>query len=267
MSSPSISALTAGSSFSATIAALTKIDIKPSRTPCFFSNVSRQRSRNAIAPDMSISLNVVSIAAFCCASFRRSAMRRRSRVMRTRVSRPVAGRGRGGAVTGGGAGSRASRDGGADLGSAGGSLPGEGAECASAATTSCFVMRPPRPVGVICAASSAVSAISLRAAGPDRSSASALRFSLPPLAGRGRGGGRLGAPGKARPFGGDVEPRQHALDAAVDKAPGAHILGLLLAPHDVRARIAPQHIGQGLERERIELLDPDQRHRFVTLLG
>src|SRR6516162_1472290 len=87
MSSPSISALTAGISFSATIAALRKMDMKPSRTPCFLSKLSRWRSRTAIASVISISLKVVSIAAVFCAAFNRSAMRRRSRVMRTRTSR------------------------------------------------------------------------------------------------------------------------------------------------------------------------------------
>ncbi len=109
MSSPSISALTPGISFSAAIDALTKTDIKPSRTPCFFSKASRHCSRNAIVRLMSISLKVVSIAAAFCAAFSRSAMRRRSRVIRTRTSRsPTTGGGEGiagaGAGTVGGAG-------------------------------------------------------------------------------------------------------------------------------------------------------------------
>src|ERR1700733_13242047 len=88
MSSPSISALTAGNSFSAATQALTKNDMKPSRAPlCFFSKASRYSLRSAITADMSTSLKVVSIAAVFCASFSLAAMVRRSRVMRTRCSR------------------------------------------------------------------------------------------------------------------------------------------------------------------------------------
>src|SRR6266849_1851791 len=36
--------------------------------------------------------------------------------------------------------------------------------------------------------------------------------------------GALGAADKARPLGGDVDPGEDPLDAAVDKTPGAHVL-------------------------------------------
>ena len=61
--------------------------MKPSLTPCRFSNSSLYSLRIAITALMSTSLNVVSIAAVFCASFSRRAMVWRSRVMRTRSSR------------------------------------------------------------------------------------------------------------------------------------------------------------------------------------
>src|SRR5258705_188014 len=73
-SSPSISALTAGSSFKPAIQAFTKNDMKPSRAPCFFSKFSFSRSRSAMTLVMSTSLKVVSMAAVFCASLRRLAM-------------------------------------------------------------------------------------------------------------------------------------------------------------------------------------------------
>src|SRR5580700_6163632 len=78
MSSPSISAFTAGNSCRAVTHAFTKKLMKPRRTPaCFFSNASRYSLRNAITADISTSLKVVSIAAVFCASFSRAAMVRR----------------------------------------------------------------------------------------------------------------------------------------------------------------------------------------------
>ena len=87
MSSPSISALTAGISRSAWMQAFTKKPMKPSFTPWRFSNSSLYSVRSFMIALMSTSLNVVSIAAVFCASLRRRAMVWRSRVMRTRSSR------------------------------------------------------------------------------------------------------------------------------------------------------------------------------------
>ena len=87
MSVPSISALTAGISFSACTQAFTKKPMKPSFTPCFFSNTSLYWLRSAMTLVMSTSLKVVSMAALVCASFRRRAMVWRSLVIFTRSSR------------------------------------------------------------------------------------------------------------------------------------------------------------------------------------
>ena len=102
MSSPSISALTLGSSLSAAMQALTKKPMKPRRTPCFFSKLSLYSARSAMTWLMSTSLKVVSWAAVFCDSLRRSAMVLRSRLIATRSSRSA--RGRGPACTGAGAG-------------------------------------------------------------------------------------------------------------------------------------------------------------------
>jgi hypothetical protein len=56
MSVPSISALTSGTSFSAWTQALVKKDMKPSRTPCFFSNSSLYWFLSAMTSVMSTSL-------------------------------------------------------------------------------------------------------------------------------------------------------------------------------------------------------------------
>ena len=69
-----IEALTDGMSFSAMVAAFTKKPMKPSRTPCFFSNRSLYLARASITAVMSTSLKVVSSAAVSCASFRRRAI-------------------------------------------------------------------------------------------------------------------------------------------------------------------------------------------------
>src|SRR5271166_1119654 len=145
MSSPSISALTAGNSFSAATQALTKNDMKPRRTPsCFFSNASRYSARSVITADMSTSLKVVNIAAVFCASFRRAAMVRRRRVMRTRSSRGSASRGGFAARAGAATVTGRSRN----------------------ASTSPLVMRPSLPLpGPICTGDRCCSSISLAAAG------------------------------------------------------------------------------------------------------
>ena len=95
ISVPSISALTVGISLSACTQARTKKPMKPSFTPCFFSNRSRYWVRNAMTWPMSTSLKVVSMAAVFCASFKRRAMVWRSRVMRTRSSRAASSAGDG----------------------------------------------------------------------------------------------------------------------------------------------------------------------------
>ena len=87
MSLPSISALTAGISFSAWMQAFTKKPMKPSFTPWRFSNSSLYWFRSSMIALMSTSLNVVSMAAVFCASLRRRAMVWRSRVILTRSSR------------------------------------------------------------------------------------------------------------------------------------------------------------------------------------
>ncbi len=79
-------ALTAGTAFNASTTALTKNDMKPSLTPFFFAKSPDIVRRSAITADMSTSLNVVSIAACCCACNKRSAMRAPRRVMGTRCS-------------------------------------------------------------------------------------------------------------------------------------------------------------------------------------
>src|SRR5262245_58520298 len=133
---------------SAPTTAFAKNDVKPSRTPCFFSNASLWRARASRTAVMSISLNVVRIAAVDCASTRRAAIVRRSRDISSRRSR--------------GSGARCSAAAGAAVGAA----PGE----ARSARTSPFVIRPPGPVADTSAGASPCSAISLRAAGPERES-------------------------------------------------------------------------------------------------
>src|SRR3984957_9165836 len=145
MSSPSISALTAGNSFSATQQARTNTLMKPRRTPlCFFSKASRYSARRAITADMSTSLKVVSIAAVFWASFNRSAMVRRRRVILTRCSRGSSGR----------------------AGAGGRGAGGSGAGRFRNASTSPLVIRPSLPdPGPIAAGASCCSSISRAAAG------------------------------------------------------------------------------------------------------
>ena len=82
-------------SLSACTQARTKKPMKPSFTPCFFSNNSLYWLRSAITLVMSTSLKVVSMAAVFCASFRRRAMVWRSRVIFTRSSRAASSAGDG----------------------------------------------------------------------------------------------------------------------------------------------------------------------------
>ena len=146
MSSPSISAFTAGSSFRAATQARTKKDMKPRRTPlCFFSKASLYSERSAIAADMSTSLKVVSISAVFWASFRREAMVLRRRVILTRSSPSSSARGAFGAA---------------------GAAAGAAAGRARKSSTSPLVTRPSLPVPVErAAAGTLLSAIILAAAG------------------------------------------------------------------------------------------------------
>src|SRR5438552_4117916 len=73
MVSPSIWALTPGTSRSAWTTAFAKNDMKPSLRPFFFTKSSWYLARSAMTADMSTSLNVVSIAASCLAGWGRSA--------------------------------------------------------------------------------------------------------------------------------------------------------------------------------------------------
>src|SRR5205085_4963965 len=74
----------------------------------------------------------------------------------------------------------------------------------------------------------------------------------------GGGRGRAAPAHIARALCLDVEARQNLLDAAVDDSPGAHVLRLLLAPHELRVAIACHRLAEHAEGERIKLLDPDQ---------
>src|SRR5580692_10188904 len=151
MSVPSISALTAGISLSACTQARTKKPMKPSLTPCFFSNRSRYWLRSAMTCVMSTSLKVVSMAAVFCASFSRRAMVWRSRVIRTRSSR---------AASSGGDGARACT-------AAADAATGVGCAAARsmAASMSPLVTRPSLPVPGTAEASTPVSAAILRTEG------------------------------------------------------------------------------------------------------
>src|SRR6516165_205706 len=80
-------------------------------------------------------------------------------------------------------------------------------------------------------------------------------------------GGRLGAAGAARPLCRNIKPGEYLLDPPVDKAPGAHVLRLLLAPHDLGVAVALQHPCQRPEWEWIKLLDPRQRDAIFAAFG
>src|SRR5204863_6762118 len=86
----SIWALTPGTSRSAWTTALAKNDMNPSFSPFFFTKSSWYFDRRAMTADMSTSLNVVSIAASCCAATRRWAIFARSGDILRRVWRLAA---------------------------------------------------------------------------------------------------------------------------------------------------------------------------------
>jgi hypothetical protein len=86
MSLPSTDAFTTGYFFSAATAAFTKKLMKPSLTPCSFSNFSWNFLRISITGAMFTSLKVVRMALVDWDCTRRSAMRARRRLMGTRCS-------------------------------------------------------------------------------------------------------------------------------------------------------------------------------------
>src|SRR5882762_6269494 len=161
MSLPSTDALTIGYFFSAATAALTKNDMKPSLTPCSFSNRSLYLLRRSMTGCMLTSLNVVRMAAVDCDCTSRSATRWRSRDIGTRCSaRPASIDRSTGART---SGSAAFAGVGAAAGCVGGGGALAGACCA--ASTSPLVMRPSRPVPATWAGLIPASARSFAAAG------------------------------------------------------------------------------------------------------
>src|SRR3546814_15592654 len=82
------------------------------------------------------------------------------------------------------------------------------------------------------------------------------------------GGGRrrLLPAGIDRPLATVADLGKKGLDLAVDEEPGAHVLGLFLAPHDIRVRILDQLLAQRLPREGLELLDPQDGDLAETAL-
>src|SRR5438552_1773833 len=89
-SSSSMRPLTMDTAFSASTDALTKNDISPSLTPFFFVNSSCALPRNSCTALMSHSLNVVRIAAVCCAITSCCAILQRNGDIFLRMTRPSA---------------------------------------------------------------------------------------------------------------------------------------------------------------------------------
>src|ERR1700760_704219 len=89
-----------GHSFSASVTALVKNDIKPKPMPCFSLNLSLYLPRNSIIGDMSTSLKVVSIAVSFLTVTKRLATVLRSEDIFSRFSllSPVTGAGDGDAA-------------------------------------------------------------------------------------------------------------------------------------------------------------------------
>ena len=141
--------------------------MKPSLTPCSFSNFSWKRLRMSMTGAMFTSLKVVRMALLACDCSRRSAMRARRRVMATRSSgrspRSGAGAGACGRMAAGTpVGMDAAEDGwGAETAAAAGAV----FACATAASTSPLVMRPSLPVPATALAVSPCSDMSFAAAG------------------------------------------------------------------------------------------------------
>ncbi len=147
--------------------ALTKNDAIPRPTPCVFLNCSLRRSRSAMRALMSISLNVVSIAAVCCAVTRLRAMVRRRFDIRSRTSTrsPLVAIGR--AVIGAGGAAAAEAAGGP-------AVAGAGWACARKLWTSCFTTRPASPLGLTLARSTLCCSATFRAVGVARSLAASV---------------------------------------------------------------------------------------------
>src|ERR1700734_1938527 len=75
-------------------------------------------------------------------------------------------------------------------------------------------------------------------------------------AGRGRGRGRASSIPRALRFA--AELAEHPFEIGLREAPGAHVLGLLLTPDHLRFLEPRELLQQRLDRERIELLHPEQ---------
>src|SRR5438067_2738287 len=164
-SSSSMRPLTTGTALSASTHALTKNDIRPSLIPFFFVNSSCLFRRNSCTALMSHSLNVVRIAAVCCAITSCCAILRRNGDIFFRMNRPSPD------------GSTSIGDGAAALLTAsptGLVLP----RPSTAANTSALVRRPSWPVPEIFAGASLSSSTRRRTAGERGFSFSGGAFSL-----------------------------------------------------------------------------------------
>src|SRR6516225_2959184 len=74
----------------------------------------------------------------------------------------------------------------------------------------------------------------------------------------GRGGRGRRTPGIARTARRAADLVEHPFEIGLDEVPGAHVAGLLLAPHHLRLLEAAELLNLGLHRERVELLDPQE---------
>ena len=137
--------LIAGTAFKPSTAALMKKDMKPSFTVFFFVKASCDFLRSSITAVMSHSLNVVKMAAVCCAITSWAAILRRSGDIFLRVKRPV------------------SAEAGEVVSAI--SVAGAAPRSCTAASTSPFVRRPPFPVPVRWAVCSFSSSTIRRTAG------------------------------------------------------------------------------------------------------
>ena len=205
-------------------AARTNIDMKPRRTPCFFSKPSLYFARISMARVISTSFQVVSMAAVFWASFRRDAITLRSRVIFTRSSSGFSGRG-----------GRASKDGraGALPGVAAGRLAGLEPPCMKF-TTSALVRRPSLPEAGMSAAFRPLSAIIFLTAGGrglDRSG-------LLPAGTEAAGGGGGGEEGLASCFSGFASAFS-SFGASFLSSFGASALAEPSAPSSIIASRAP----------------------------
>src|ERR1700722_3482514 len=82
----------------------------------------------------------------------------------------------------------------------------------------------------------------------------------------GRGRGRGSAPRIARALRLTAELAEHPFEIGLDEAPGAHVLGLLLTPDHLRFLETGELLHQRLNRERIELLHPEEEDVVDTAL-